>query len=311
MTKLYSRLALAIISCLAIFASCTSNSNDQTKSTAMLDTVSLSGKNFALAYQDGQKIVATSIDTMKQISFGGATDPSISPDGNKLAYTVSDSAGNRSIWIADLENKSQLQLHADSKNYYGATWSANGINVAFSVLNEKNIWKIGLIKSDNTGLITLDHKSNINVSSPTWKSENEIVAHDLNNLYTFNLSGKIINTKPLKDLIGTNYTIASDNSFFYADNGSRIIFSAYSGNAIPELHGKANAVFSMDVLSKGIKQISPVGMNLSSLFVTADDRIFFSAAEKPFMQSKIYVSDLSGNIKTVVDKGTNPTGALK
>ncbi|RZK17482.1 MAG: hypothetical protein EOO86_12490 [Pedobacter sp.] len=311
MTKLYSRLALAIISCLAIFASCTSNSNDQTKSTAMLDTVSLSGKNFALAYQDGQKIVATSIDTMKQISFGGATDPSISPDGNKLAYTVSDSTGNRSIWVADLENKSQLQLHADSKNYYGAVWSADGTNIAFSVLNDKNIWKIGLVKHDNTGLIILDSQSNINVSSPTWKSENEIVAHDLNNLYTFNRSGKITDTKRLKDLIGTNYNIASDNSFFYADKGDKIIFSAYSGNAMPELHGKANVVFSMDVSSKGVKQISPVGMNVSNLFVTADDRIFFSGAEKPFTQSKIYVSDLSGNIKTVVDKGTNPTGALK
>lgn len=311
MTKLYSRLALAIISCLAIFASCTSNSNDQTKSTAMLDTVSLSGKNFALAYQDGQKIVATSIDTMKQISFGGATDPSISPDGNKLAYTVSDSTGNRSIWVADLENKSQLQLHADSKNYYGAVWSTDGTNIAFSVLNDKNIWKIGLVKNDNTGLIILDSQSNINVSSPTWKSENEIVAHDLNNLYTLNRSGKITDTKRLKDLIGTKYNIASDNSFFYADKGDKIIFSAYSGNAMPELHGKANVVFSMDVSSKGVKQISPAGMNVSNLFVTADDRIFFSGAEKPFTQSKIYVSDLSGNIKTVVDKGTNPTGALK
>ncbi|MET0571635.1 MAG: hypothetical protein ABWZ79_09425 [Pedobacter agri] len=311
MTKLYSRFVLAIVSCLAMFASCTSNSNDQSKSTAILDTVSLSGKNFALAYQDGQKIVATSIDTMKQISFGGATDPSISPDGNKLAYTVSDSAGNRSVWIADLENKSQLQLHADSKNYYGAVWSEDGIHIVFSVLNEKSIWKVGLIKNDNTSFLILDGQSNINVSSPTWKSANEIVAHDLKNLYTFNTSGKIIDTKPLKDLIGTNYNIASDNRFFYADKGNKIIFSAYSGNAIPELHGKANAVFSMDVASKAIKQISSPEMNVSNLFVAADDRIFFSAAEKPFTQSRIYVSDLKGDIKTIVDKGTDPTAALK
>ncbi|WP_316807564.1 hypothetical protein [Pedobacter agri] len=311
MTKLYFRIAVAMLLCVSVFVSCNSNNNDQAKSSAMLDTVSLSGKSFALAYQDGNKIVATSIDTMKQISFGGATDPSISPDGNKLAYTVSDSTGNRSIWVADMENKSQLQLHADSKNYYGAIWSAYGVRIAFSVLNEKSIWKIGLIKNDNTGFIILDGKSNISVSSPTWKSANEIVAHDLNNLYTFNNAGKIIDTKQLKDLIGTNYNIASDNIFFYADQGKTLIFSAYFGAGVPELHGKANAVFAMDVISKVIKQISPVGLHVSNLFVTADDRVFFSGSEKPFTQSRIYASDLKGKIKILVDKGTNPTATLK
>ena len=77
-----SRFAAVTIFCLAIFASCTSNKNEESKSAAMLDSTSLSSKNFALAYQDGEKIVATSIDTMKQISFGGAMDPAISPDGN-------------------------------------------------------------------------------------------------------------------------------------------------------------------------------------------------------------------------------------
>ncbi|WP_316796013.1 hypothetical protein [Pedobacter agri] len=311
MTKLYSLLAMAIILCLAIFASCNSNNKEQNAKKVVLDTVSLSSKSFALAYQDGQKIVATSIDTMKQISFGGATDPSISPDGNKLAYTVTDSAGERSIWIADLENKSQLQVHADSKNYYGAVWSADGVHIAFSVLNEKNIWKIGLVKNDNTGFIMLDGHSETYVNSPTWKSKNEIVAHDLNNLYTFNLNGEIINTTPLKNLIGAAYHIAGDNIFFYANQGKTIIFSAYFGPGVPELHGKANAVFAMDLLSKDVQRISPNGMNVSNLFVTADDRIFFSGAEKPFTESKIYFSDLNGHTKTIVDKGTNPTGALK
>lgn len=79
------------LACIAmVLTACNSNKTEE-NAKAVLDTVSLSSKNFALAYQDGDKIVATSIDTMKQISFGGATDPAISPDGNKLAYTLSDS----------------------------------------------------------------------------------------------------------------------------------------------------------------------------------------------------------------------------
>lgn len=311
MQKFNTRLAIVFIPCLALLAACNPSGDNQSKSTAVLDTVSLSSKSFALAYQDGNKIVATSIDTMKQISFGGAADPAISPDGNKLAYTVADSTGNRSIWVADLENKSQLQLQANGKNYYGAVWSPDGNTIAFSVLNDKSIWKVGLIKADNTGLAVLGGKSNVAFSSPAWKSAHEIVAHDLENLYTFDLSGKITNTQSLAGLIGADYHIASDNTFFYTKDSKTLVFSAYAGAAVPELKGQVNSVFAMDLVSKVVKRISPEGMYVSYLFVTADDRIFYSGEEKPYTQSKIYVSDPDGNIKTIVDKGKNPTGALK
>jgi len=311
MTLFKSRLTLAIIPYLAIFASCNSNNNDQKKSTAILDTISLSSKNFALAYQDGQKIVATSIDTMKQISFGGATDPSISPDGNKLAYTVNDSAGSRTIWVADLENKSQSQLQVNSNNYYQAIWSPDGKSIAFNIFNSKNLWKVGIIKSDNTGYLMLDNASTLNVYSPTWKNENELVAHDLTNLYTFNTSGKLIDTKAITDLIGGDFAIASSNRFFYAKDGKKIIFNAGNTEHLEGLTGPAEAVYILDLASKKVDRISPKGINVPYVFLTADDRVFYSGYEKPFTQSKIYVSDLGGNIKTVVDKGTNPTGALK
>ncbi|RDC56861.1 hypothetical protein DU508_06570 [Pedobacter chinensis] len=311
MTTFKSHLTLAIIPCLVIFASCNPNNNDQTKSTAILDTVSLSSKNFALAYQDGQKIVATSIDTMKQISFGGATNPSISPDGNKLAYTVTDSAGSRTIWVADLENKSQSQLQVNSNNYYQAMWSPDGNSIAFNIFNSKNLWKVGVIKSDNTGYIMLDNASTLNVYSPTWKNENELVAHDLTNLYTFNTSGKLIDTKAIADLIGGDFALASSNHFFYTKDGRKIIFNAGNADSLEGLTGPSEAVYILDLASKKVDRISPKGINVPYVFLTADDRIFYSGYEKPFIQSKIYVSDLSGTIKTVVDKGTNPTGALK
>lgn len=300
--------------CIAIslfLIACNSNNSENDANKAVLDTISLSNKNFALAYQDGDKIVATSIDTMKQISFGGATDPAISPDGNKLAYTLSDSVGNRSVWIADLENKSQGKLQVNNNNYYGAVWSADAGKIAINVFNKNSVWKIGVIKADNSGYIMLDSASKINAFSPAWKNDHEIIAHDLENLYTFDLSGKIIGTEPIKALIGTVYNISSSNGFFYTKDGKKIFFNAANGPLIEGTHDEAEAVYLLDVASKKITQISPKGIHVSFLFVTADDRIFYSGAEKPYKQSKIYVADLSGNIKTVVDKGTYPTAALK
>ncbi len=299
------------LACIAmVLTACNSNKSEE-NAKAVLDTVSLSSKNFALAYQDGDKIVATSIDTMKQISFGGATDPAISPDGNKLAYTLSDSTGNRSIWIADMENKSQGKLQVNSHNYYQAMWSADGSAIAFNIFNSKNLWKIGVIKTDNSGYVMLDSASKINVYAPTWKNEKEIIGQDLNNLYSFDLTGKLIDTKPIADLIGKEFTIASSNRFFYTKDGAKLIFNAGNNDVLDGLTGPSEAVYVLDLASKKVQRISPKGINVPYVFLTADDRIFYSGSEKPFTQSKIYVADLNGNVKTIVDKGNNPTGALK
>ena len=311
MTKISTTLVSILIPCVALIASCNSNKSEAENAKAVLDTVSLSSKNFALAYQDGDKIVATSIDTMKQISFGGATDPAISPDGNKLAYTLSDSAGNRSIWIADMENKSQGKLQVNSNNYYQAMWSPDGGTIAFNIFNSKNLWKIGVIKTDNSGYLMLDNASKINVYSPTWKNEKEIIGQDLTKLYTFDRTGKLIDTKLIADLIGNEFSIASSNRFFYTKDGTKLIFNAGNSDILDGLTGPSEAVYVLDLASKKVARISPKGINVPYVFLTADDRIFYSGAEKPFTQSKIYVSDLEGNIKTVVDKGNNPTGALK
>ena len=311
MSKISTTLVSILIPCVALITSCSNNKSEEENAKAVLDTVSLSSKNFALAYQDGDKIVATSIDTMKQISFGGATDPAISPDGNKLAYTLSDSAGNRSIWIADMENKSQGKLQVNSNNYYQAMWSADGGAIAFNIFNGKNLWKIGVIKTDNSGYVMLDSASKINVYAPTWKNEKEIVGQDLTKLYTFDLTGKLTDTKLIADLIGKEFSIASSNRFFYTKDGAKLIFNAGNTDILDGLTGPSEAVYILDLASKKVQRISPKGINVPYVFLTADDRIFYSGAEKPFTQSKIYVSDLEGNIKTVVDKGNNPTGALK
>ncbi|MFC3561450.1 TolB-like translocation protein [Pedobacter jamesrossensis] len=311
MTKFNTYLAALLIPCLALFAACNSNNKATEKPTAMLDTISLSAKNFGLAYQDGNKIVATSIDTLKQISFGGATNPAISPDGNKLAYTVLDSAEHRTIWVADMENKSQSQLKVNNDNYYQAVWSPSGNAIAFNIFNDKKLWKVGIIKTDNTGFIILDNESKINVYSPTWKNETQLVAHDLVNLYTFDISGKLVETKSIIDLIGKEFSLSSSNRFFYSKDGKKLIFNAGNTDIMDGLTGPSEAVYILDLASKKVERISPKGMNVPYVFLTADDRIFYSGAEKPFTENKIYVADLSGNIKTVVDKGTNPTGALK
>ena len=311
MIKMKSLINCLFLLCVALVFACNSNTKTEVRTAVGVDSTTITNKKFALAFQSEDKIVASSIDTLKQISFGGATDPAISPDGNKLAYTVMDSAGHRTIWVADMENKSQLQLKVPNDNYYQAMWAANGNKIAFNIFNESNIWKVGLINADNTGFIVLDNSSKRNAYSPTWKNENEIIAHDLSNLYTYNISGKIINTQSIEKLIGADYLISSSNRFIYTKDGKKLVFNAGNDDKAEDLEGPMEAVYILDLASSKIERISKKGMNVSYIFLTADDRIFYSGAEKPFTKTMIYVSDLKGNIQKIVDHGDNPSGALK
>ncbi|WP_407426805.1 TolB family protein [Arcticibacter sp.] len=305
------RLLKLSIPFLSLLIACNNNKTNENNSTDSLTTASLSSKEFALAYRDGDNIVVTSIDTMKQVSFGGATDPAISPDGKKLAYTISDSAGHRSIWVADLEHKTQAQLPVDNDNYYQAMWSPGGNKIAFSIFDKENRWKVGVMNTDHSGYQILDSKSPIDVYSPTWKNEQELVGHDLTNLYTLDLSGKVIDTQPLADLIGKELSLSSSNRFFYTKDGKKLIFNAGNPDVVKNGAGPNEAVYVLDLMSKETSRISPEGFNVPSLYVTADDQIFYSASKTSDSIFKIYTADLGGTIRLIVEKGMSPTGALK
>jgi len=294
---------------IALFSACTdSQKTDEKQTNALLDTVSLSNRAIALAYQNGDKIVATSIDTLKQISFGSATDPAISPDGNKFAYTVSDSSGHKSVWIADMENKMQSRLVVNYPDYFGASWAPDGKNIAINVLSKNGLETVALVKTDQSGYVTLDGSSNTNLYGPTWKNDTEVLVHDLKNLYIYTANGKKIDTKNIASQLGIPLNITKNSRFFFVENGTQLIFNA--GNAATG-NNMVQSVYLINLADKKLSKLSPAEVHVSHLFVTSDDRIFFSGTENGADQSKIYTSDLKGTIKILIDKGSNPTATLK
>lgn len=305
--RIEMRLLKLLIPCLAILAAC-NNHQTEGKRKAVLDTVSLSSKKFELAYQNDGKITATSLDTLYQVSFGGATDAAISPDGNQLAYTVSDSSNNRSIWVVNMETKSQDQLNVKSKNFYQAMFSPDGKNIAFSIF-KNGIWKIGIIGSDNKNYTLIDGASKLSYYSPTWKGNTELVMQDLDNLYVFGLDGKLKNKFVLKDLVGKDLNFANSDRFFFTSDEKSIVFNASNAaDKFDGLTGPGASVYKLDLASKAISKISPKGYSAPFIFLTPKDMLVFSALEKPFKVSKIYRSNIKGSdFKLLVDKGNNPS----
>jgi predicted Ser/Thr protein kinase len=58
-------------------------------------------------------------------------NPSLSPDGTRLAVNRIDSAGNWDIWVIDLESQIASRLTSDPDQDSDATWSPDGHEIAF------------------------------------------------------------------------------------------------------------------------------------------------------------------------------------
>jgi TolB protein len=288
------RVLKFIIPALALFASCNQQAS-QTNSSP-IDSAKILNSKYEIAYEVDGKIVATNIDTTKQVSFGGASFPAISPDGNKLAYTVEDSLGNKSIWYADMENKSQNQIKINSANYTKAIWAANSNKLAFSFLNKKNIWKTGITHVDHSDLVLFEENSNKAYFNPTWKGEAEIAVHDLEKLYIFNINGKISSTLNLSEITKNEVKIDANSRFFYTQNNNAIIFNA------------GGLIYNYDLNAKTLKSISDTAITVSELFLTFNDKIVFSGTKNATPISKIYSCNLEGkDFKVLVEKGNHPS----
>ena len=70
-----------------------------------------------------------------------ASDPQISPDGDKIVYIrnsndIMTDGKNKNLWLIDVKSKQQLPLFSDDKQYSQPRWSADGEKIAFVL--EKN-----------------------------------------------------------------------------------------------------------------------------------------------------------------------------
>jgi dipeptidyl aminopeptidase/acylaminoacyl peptidase len=270
---------------------------------------------YDLAYQAGRDIKVLQYKNKKELFFRDGSNPALSPDGNKLAYTKSEDSGKgfiRYIVIVDLYTKSEIKLNVPNSNYYGASWSPDNSYIAFNIL-VNNIWQIGIINYDNSGFRIINGTTNFGLFSPTWTSDSKrIISHNLSTIYNFDLNGKLIDTIDIHNTLGENYFMSSNTRFIFTSENKLIVFSCDINETMKNVDGPLEAVFSYNTITKKITRLSPIGMDASDLDIEKDSNVMFSGSRESEKYKSIYRVNLASyKMGLVVKNGMSPSPRKK
>ena len=278
------------------------NQKDNSKEKVKID-------NRKLAFQNNEFISYHDFATGKTKNLIEGFDPCISPDGKWIAYTQSSSTGkdySRIIRLINTENSTIKDLEINDKNHYGAIWSPTGEYLAFCIMS--NDWQIGLIKPNSSEFKIISTDSDIGLYAPTWSQDGKyIFAYNLDVLYKFDTSGKLIEKYDLSQLFGDKFYFSSSTRFCLTSDNKQMIFAGGIDEFIEGLNEPSSAIFSYDFNTKSTKRISKKGLCTTDLWIDRQDRIYFSGFENINEPRKIYQTSLTDTTLIELINGMRPS----
>ncbi|MGZ3834078.1 MAG: hypothetical protein ACXVB0_11185 [Mucilaginibacter sp.] len=257
-------------------------------------------KSYDYCYTNNKGTFAYSVADGKQIEVvRGVSDPSISPDGTKLAYTANLKDGGRIIKVIDINTKKKIILNTQSNNCYGPVWSPDGNYIVYNVFNtQTSTWSIALIDAGNVDQPKILTAQTGQSYSPTWMSNSQnVVVQNLNNVFVLDLSGNTISNYKISDLSKSEGPSSSDRFVFTAD-GNKIVFSS-EVNEPGFSDGPPTAIFVYDFTTKTTLRLTPKGYYGLGVIVK-NNQVLFSGGKIKSKITNVYTVDLDGkNLKVL------------
>ena len=182
------------------------------KITALSVIISLALGSFAcaapkLAFERDGTVWIAGLDGKGAKKLANGALPQISPDGTRVAFNTQDpdmKSPARHIAIADVATGKVTVLDkTPGDNCFGPAWSPDGTKLLFSIFLN-SVWQIAVINVDGTGFSVVKKAASKNNSfySPSWAADGKsFFCHDLEAIYRCDLSGNVIKTWRLHDII--------------------------------------------------------------------------------------------------------------
>ena len=261
-------------------------------------TIAQGNKSYDYCYTRNKTIYVYSLAEKKEypVPLPYSTDPSLSPDGKKVAYTAYDAKGERTVMTIDLNTKRKTLLNTGIKNCYGPVWSPDGQYILYNAFRKAN-WSICLIDKDNHApvVLTKDAGSSLGYYSPAWTTDSKkILIQNMESIFILDLAGNRQKTYKIADFTDAN-SISSSSRFLLTADERQMVFDRSVDDA--GLDEPPSAIFIHDMNTNRSARLTQKNFNCFQPVVKGN-RIFFSGYKVKEKNASVYSMDLDGkNLK--------------
>jgi len=251
-------------------------------------------KVFDYAYVNGKGLYAAAYGKEPTRIFINGTDPRLSPDGRKIAYTdIGGKDHERRIGVFDLEAGKVTILDTGCHSCYGPVWSPDGNYLVYNAFTGKT-WGIKYVDKDNQHVVELATSTDslLEFSAPTWSSDGKkIVVQNMAAVYIYSMSGRVLQSVPLEQM-DSSLAFSSSTTFVLNKNEDKLVY--WAGVSSDVKSGEPHtAVFVHDLGSGKSARISPKGYECWQPILKGDT-VYCNGKKGASGKSNVYRMDLNG-----------------
>jgi TolB protein len=241
-------------------------------------------------------------------------DPSISPDGTKVAFTMSPSGGKevlRFIAVADVATGATKIFKATpSSNSFGPVWSPDGSQILFEIFVE-NHWRLGLVNADGSEFRFFKMPSlDLGWWSAIWAPDaRSIFCQDLEKIYQFGLNGVLLNSWEISKVIPHGDMDSSKRLSISAD-GKRLLIDVNMDEeaSLKDWEGPPPAIWLFDIASAKATRLTPKKSYASDSCWLSDVDFLLVDADKGGKTNSIYRASIGGWMpRLLIKNAANPS----
>jgi TolB protein len=259
-------------------------------------------------------IWTTNLDGSKERKLTRGADPCISPDGQKVAFTISPAEGKkvvRYIAVLELSNGStKVFKETPSNNCFGPVWSPDGSQIVFEIYVE-NHWRLGLLKGNGSEFRFVE----VPFRDPGWWSViwapdgKSIFCQDLENICRFDLNGQLLASWKIGKII-PNGDLDSSKRLSVSDDGQNLLIDVNMDNeeSSKDWEGPPPAIWLFDIPSGKATRLTPkMSYASDSCWLNHSEYLLVDSKKNEKINSIYQASIGGGTPRRVIKNAANPS----
>lgn len=257
------------------------------------------------------------LDGTKMRKLTKGADPCISPDGTKVAFTMSPPGGGKEFlrYIAVVEvatGTTKIFKDTPSNNCFGPVWSPDGSQLLFEIDVENN-WRLGLLNADGSGFRFFKLPDGNHESgwwSLTWAPDaKSIFCQDLEKICQFGVNGDLLASWEIGKII-PKADLDSSERLSISEDGKRLLINASMDeeDSLKNWEGPPPATWLFDIPSAKASRLTPKKSYAVDACWLTDSEFLLVDADKEGEQSSIYRALIVGGTpRLVIRNGADPS----